>query len=111
MNMPVFYPRHGPTEDQGLHYNAPAAIGEPDGHRSQRTCVRKPHFHAGINYDKIPAELPTVGELGLAIVGMLIGGVSACPRGACAADSSKDFYEAKTYVNAEGQKLPYRNGT
>ncbi len=44
----------------------------------------------------------------LAIVGVLIGGVSACPRGACAADSPKDLYVARTYVNADGQKLPYR---
>ena len=31
-----------------------------------RTCVEKPHLHARIKYDKIPAESPATGEVGLA---------------------------------------------
>ena len=40
-------------------------IASPQLTRGNTTCVKKPHLHAGIEYDKIHAELPTTGELGL----------------------------------------------
>jgi len=39
---------------------------------------------------------------------MLDAAMLAFPRAAGAGDSWQDSYEAKTYENVEGQKLPYR---
>ena len=42
------------------------------------------------------------------VMAILIGAILAFPHTACAAGSWRDLYEAKTYCNADGQKLPYR---
>jgi hypothetical protein len=52
-------------QPQGLHYNAPHNDGERTHSPALTTCSQKPHHHAGVKYDKIPAKSTHAGELGL----------------------------------------------
>jgi hypothetical protein len=60
---------NGSIPSQGLHYKAENGGDEQPHFLAKRTCSKKPHLHAGVKYDKIPAGSAITGELGLGSIG------------------------------------------